>query len=70
MKVKIVASKPANGQDGITGYIGHVFKVISRDREQDSKTGKMKYTGRVSVNLEGNDEGESVLQPGEYVVVK
>ncbi len=56
-RIKIVADRPAKGQDSIADWIGCEFDVIAWDKE----------TRIVDVNDE--DKGHCVIQPAEYEVV-
>lgn len=61
-RIKVIASLPTEGQDGITHLIGKTFTVRSIDRDSDGRP-----TGRVSIDAE-DGKGLIVLQPNEYQV--
>jgi hypothetical protein len=59
MKVRIIASNPASGQDPITHLIGKVFEAANHNEE----------TGEVSIHLTDDSEfetGHILLQNSEY----
>jgi len=61
--IKIIASKPATGQDDISGLIGLVIPVVCVHRENGLETGE------VSVNT-SDKRKQIVLNRNEYEVVK
>lgn len=64
-RVKIIASHPEHGQDGIEKLIGQTFPVEAFIKHIDLD-GKARKTGQVHIKT---DDGLIVLQPDEFEIL-
>lgn len=68
MKIKVVASKPIDGQDEIKELIGKEFETVPyRDYDKETRN-EMKSLGEVAIHVE-SERGNYILNKDEYEVI-
>jgi len=60
-RIRIIADKPAQGQDSIANWIGKEFTVSSWLKDENNKP-----DGRVCIQL---NDGPYIIQPEEYELI-
>lgn len=69
MKIKIIASCPEPGQDGIEFLIGKVFEIVPYN-EFDSETRKeMKDKKEVAIRINNDIRQQYIINKNEYKII-
>lgn len=70
MKIKVIASYPIDGQEGLEKYVGQVFETLELKKWYDTDIIKeMKQLGEVAILVESNDKSPSILNKNEYEIL-
>lgn len=70
-KIRIVASVPIDGQDGLDQYIGKEFETVELKTIYDRDVVKeMNELKEVAIYLEPTDKHVSVINASEYEIIQ
>lgn len=69
MKIKVIASNPAEGQDHINHLIGKEFEIVPFNQFDKEDREEMKSLGHVAIRENDNIKLQYILNKGEYEII-
>lgn len=70
MRIKVIASKPIDGQDQIANIIGKEYQTLNLKKIYDTEIVKeMKTSGEIAIYAEDNDRHPTILNKDEYEIL-